>query len=976
MIAEPQIGIPSLREATPLFARLGEEGAECLGFLEQGREERYGPGQRIVSEGEPAAFFILVEGEVQVKRRAEGRSLLLNTLQAGGYFGDTPLLLGEPFFATFDTVRETRVFRLPEEAFWQMLTRCHSVTREVLQAMARRLKALEDIGQEQGKLASLGTLAAGLAHELKNPAAAAYRAAAELRTAAGDAQEAACRLGNTRLSAAGRELTLALHSEILRTEGAGAALNPLEQSDREEQLTEWLEARGVEDAWDYSPALVHGGLDEGRLAPLAEELPPEAFLLTVRWLQRNRAVLELLRDVEISAARIGEVVRAIRSYSFMDQAPRQEVDLHTGLEDTLAIMAYKLRGLKVIREYDRSVPPFEAYGGELNQVWTNLIDNAADAAGEGGEIWIRTARDGEWARVEIRDDGPGIPPEVQERLFEPFFTTKAVGQGTGLGLVTSQRIIGGRHGGTIGVFSKPGETRFEVRLPLSGPRPVETPRLEPLPSAVHPSESAPRPVSTASVPASPDRVADPARLEALRHVPLLAPMIEEGGEVFRLLGEARELHLRPGEALGREGEPPFFSVVVGGEVRATKWIGGQEVCIGKHGPGAFLGEIPILLGGPFIGSVHALTESHVYRFEPETFWKIMGLCPQASRLVLRTLAERLQGVTALSSGQEKLSALGTLAAGLAHELNNPASAARRAAVQLREAVVAQQSFACHLGTAELTPPQREYIQRLQHKLAEMDPGGLVLGPLEHSDRVDRTVEWLQRAGLSEPWELAPSLAASGVELSLLEEIRAHLPGSVLPQVLAWVERTLTVAALLQEIERSTGRIAVLVKAVKSYAFADRTPREPVDLHQSLETALTLVGHKLAGVTVEREFDPAITTVEGYASELNQVWTSLLDNAADAVQGSGVIRVRTAREKGGVLVEVRDSGPGIPPEIQRRVWEPFFTTKGVGQGSGLGLVTAYRIAGERHGGDIHVISEPGDTRFQVRLPLAAAPTEGT
>lgn len=952
-----------LRDASPLFARLEEEGAGCLAFLEQGREERFPPGVRIVSEGEPAAFFIVLEGEIQARRQMEGRSLLINTMGPGQFFGDVPLLLGSPFFASFDTTRDTRVFRLDEPAFWEMLARCRTVTREVLHTMARRLKSLEAAGQEQGRLTSLGSMAAGLAHELNNPAAAAHRAAAELRAAVRGAQEAACVLAKTPFSDAARAFTAALPGELAQRAAEARPLGTLEQSDAEERLAEWLESRGVERSWDLVPALVRAGLDEQWLERLAEQVSPEALQDTLCWLERGLTTLELLGDVEKSAVRIGDVVRSMRSYSFMDQAPRQEIDLHTGLDDTVAIMAFQLRGLRVRKEYDLTLPRIEAYGSELNQVWTNLIDNAADAAGAMGEITIRTAREGEFALVEIRDNGPGIPEAVRERLFQPFFTTKAIGKGTGIGLMTSRRIVVGRHGGSIEVHSQPGDTRFQVRLPLQ-PKPALAPAI------ATSTGGTPRPAAEAAPAAetpAPAQSSDRRQIEALRRVPLLAPLIEEGGELITILSEAEELHLRPGDVLGREGDAPFFSVIVEGEVRITKRYQGEEIDLGNQGVGAFLGEIPILLGGCFVGSVTAVTDTVVYRFHPETFWKLIGACPKASRLVLRTLAERVQGMMAIASSQEKLSALGTLAAGLAHELNNPAAAARRAAALLREAVLAQQKFACHLGLAELTPPQRDFVQQLREEVSLRRASAAPLDPLRHADATDAVAAWMEAHAVAGAWELAPVLAGAGLDAGWLQRVRAELPEAALPSMLRWVERTLTVEGLLDEIEASTRRIATLVKAVKSYAYAERATRQEVDLRQNLEDALTLVGHKLQGIDLVREYDPGALTVPGYPSELSQVWVSLLDNAADALNGSGTIRIRTAAERGHLLVEIGDTGPGIPAELQRRIWEPFFTTKEVGRGVGLGLVTSYRIVVDRHQGEIQLLSQPGDTRVQVRLP---------
>jgi len=959
----------------PLFAHLDQEDPGCREFLEQGRQLRFGPAERIAAEGDPAAFFVLLGGEIQVKRQVDGRDLIFNDPEERRFFGDLPLLLGVPFFASIDSVTPCHVFRLDEDAFWQMLAHCRTVTREVLHAMARRLKAIEAVSQQQGQLASLGAMAAGLAHELNNPAAAARRAAVELRGAVREVQDAACLLGKGELSGVGRAFIVKLQAKLAGSSDCPTELDPIEQSDREELIIEWLEARGVPNAWEAAPALARAGFDEAALAKLEELVPSAELPLGVRWIERCLATLFLLRDLEKSVERVGDVVRAVSSYSYMDQAPQQDVNIHAGLDDTVTIMGYRLRGVKVVKEYDPAVPRLYAYGSELNQVWTNLIDNAVDAVDGvdgGGEIRIRTNLQDDAIVVEFSDNGPGIPEAVRKRLFEPFFTTKGIGKGTGIGLLTSRRIVSGRHGGEILAESRPGETRFTVRLPLQAPASTHTQDE----SSETPAPSPPVvPAASSSPPDRPVEEGLTETLKALRTVPLLAPMIAEGGAIRGVLEEGRELRLQAGEPLGQEGEAPFFSVIVDGEVRVAKRLGGQEVTFGTHGAGAFFGEIPILLGGPFVGSVYATKPSRVFRFEVETFWKIIAVCPKAARLVLTTLAERLRLMTSVAQQQEKLSSLGTLSAGLAHELNNPSAAARRAASHLRSAVLSQQSFICHLGTADLTPEQRETLERLGLEASRPEVSG-AQDPLARSDGEAALAARLQQLGLADAWELAPAMAAAGLTTEWIEEVFAALPAAVVPDVLRWVERTIAVDTLLGEVENSTTRIANLVKAVKSYSHTGGAQESEIDLHASLDDALAVLTSKLKTVRVQRDYAADLPRIAGYPGELAQVWLNLLDNAASALDGQGEVRIRTAREQGQVLVEIRDSGPGIPPEITRRIWEPFFTTKPVGEGTGLGLVTVRRIVAGRHQGDISVRSTPGDTRFQVRLPLRGIdPSEG-
>jgi signal transduction histidine kinase len=245
-----------------------------------------------------------------------------------------------------------------------------------------------------------------------------------------------------------------------------APLDSVARSDREEEIATWLEKQGVADGWKLAPAFVTGTVSDEELATLAAKLPREALGNAFGWLEASLSLQALLNEVEGSTTRISELVKAVKAYSYMDQTPMQTVDVHEGIENTLTMLGHKLKNCTVTRKYDRTIPRIAAYGGELNQVWTNLLDNAIDAVKGKGKICIATFLDDDQVVVEIADNGPGIPPEVQSHLFEPFYTTKGVGSGTGLGLVISSRIVGSRHGGEIEFESVPGDTRFKVRLPI------------------------------------------------------------------------------------------------------------------------------------------------------------------------------------------------------------------------------------------------------------------------------------------------------------------------------------------------------------------------------------------------------------------------------------------------------------------------------------------------------------------------------
>src|SRR5262245_35653070 len=307
-------------------------------------------------------------------------------------------------------------------------------------------------------------MAAGLAHELNNPAAAARRAAAHLQQTTSNVQVFLCRLGKCLESEHWQYLLNAAQDASERT---APQLDHLERSDRAEAIGKWLDTHGVGAAWDLAPTLVNAGLEVPWLDKLTERIPRDCQADAIGWLEARLRLKSLVGEVEQSTRRIAELVQAVKSYSFMDQSPMQEIDIHEGIESTLTMLGHKLKNVTFVRAFDRSVPRIMAYGGERNQVWTNLSDNAIAAVGGTGKICVGTSLEHDQLVVEIMDNGPGIPPEVQARMFEPFFTTKSVGTGTGLGLVISNRIVGNRHGGEIEFESRPGETRFKVRLPLN-----------------------------------------------------------------------------------------------------------------------------------------------------------------------------------------------------------------------------------------------------------------------------------------------------------------------------------------------------------------------------------------------------------------------------------------------------------------------------------------------------------------------------
>jgi signal transduction histidine kinase len=333
----------------------------------------------------------------------------------------------------------------------------------------------ESVSQQHGKLISLGTMAAGLAHELNNPAAAIGRSAAEARGAFQEASEKAAELGNLSLTREQRSFVAALPQEVARESGTAASLDSLEVSDLEDELAIWMEDHGVEEGWEISPTLAGAGLDTAWLEGLAERLPEEALGGVLGWLRATMAGDELLREIEGGSARISELVGAIKTYTHMDKAASRKVDVHAGLNSTLIMLGHKLKkgDVEVVRDYEKDLPHVCGHAGELNQVWTNLIDNAIDAVDGQGRITVRTASENGRVLVEVADDGPGIPEDMRKRIFEPFYTTKEVGQGTGLGLDISYRVVVEDHKGDIRVLSERGDTRFQVRLPVDEPDEVQ-----------------------------------------------------------------------------------------------------------------------------------------------------------------------------------------------------------------------------------------------------------------------------------------------------------------------------------------------------------------------------------------------------------------------------------------------------------------------------------------------------------------------
>jgi signal transduction histidine kinase len=427
----------------------------------------------LTEEQTPDALWVLLSGEWRLSRSVAGREVVMGTSSTPGVWAGWLPIFDPRIAMDLLATEPSRLLRIPRAAVEHMLTSGYPIASHLITGIYEGIQNLQAQTRLQEKMIGLGKLSAGLAHELNNPAAAASRAAVELRRVLHDGQDATILLataGRPPDEAAGLADGLEGLTRELTARAVGAArLDPLVRSDREDLVTAWLDDHGVPDSYEAAGTLVDAGLDAAWLEGLAQRVPPEALGAVLRIVITAAAATALVDQVGRATTRISELVAAVSSYSNMDQAPLREVDLHEGLESTLTMLGHRLRaGITIVRDYDRSLPLISAYGGDLNQVWTNLIDNAVDAMDGKGELHLMTRRDVDDAVVEIGDSGHGIPAEIQSRIFEPFFTTKDVGQGSGLGLDIAYRIVVSQHHGDLALRSSPGDTVFTVRLPITG----------------------------------------------------------------------------------------------------------------------------------------------------------------------------------------------------------------------------------------------------------------------------------------------------------------------------------------------------------------------------------------------------------------------------------------------------------------------------------------------------------------------------
>jgi signal transduction histidine kinase len=463
-----------------LFEKLTDDQ---LGWLcREGRVIVAEPGV-VYAEGDPAsAFYVLLSGTVVLSRRIGSDDVETTRssspgVYAGAFFAYLGDRVPQVYNNSMRVTERSRFYVLDAGKFAQLMSDWFPMAKHLLEGLFFGIKNTQEAIGQRERLLALGALSAGLTHELNNPAAAAVRAAAGLREHIVAVRRKLPAIASGRHEGAVLEILVKILDDAAERVTNAPALGPLEASDLEDALTDWLDDHNVSNSWQLAPPFVQAGIGPDKLDRIADAMrdaasdgaDTEAELSgALRWLADTIETEQLLNEITDSVARISSLVGAAKQYSQLDRAPYQVVDIHELLDSTLAMLGAKIGdGITIVRDYARDVPRVPAFPGELNQVWTNLIDNAVSAMGGSGTLTIRTSLDRDRLLVEFGDTGPGVPPEIQNRIFEPFFTTKPVGQGTGLGLDISYRIVVQRHHGDLRVESVPGDTRFRVWLPLT-----------------------------------------------------------------------------------------------------------------------------------------------------------------------------------------------------------------------------------------------------------------------------------------------------------------------------------------------------------------------------------------------------------------------------------------------------------------------------------------------------------------------------
>jgi signal transduction histidine kinase len=458
-----------------LFEKLTPDQLTWL--CREGRVETFEPGP-VYTEGDPATcFYVLLEGTLVLMRRVGSDDIEVNrTSDPGVYAGAFQSYLGERapknYNSSLRVTVPSRFFVLDAGCFAQLMTEWFPLAVHLLEGAFFGSKAANQAVSQRERLLALGSLSAGLTHELNNPAAAAVSATSALRERVAGMRHKLGILTKQPYHQETLEHLIDLQERAVERVAKAPALGPMEASDAEDAVSDWLDGYGIQGSWNLAPVLVQAGLDTEWLDQVAGLVETDDLEGAIRWLTYTVETETLMNEIQDSTGRIMHLVGAAKQYSQLDRAPYQEIDVHDLLDSTLLMLAGKIgKGIKVVKDYDRTLPKIPAYAAELNQVWTNLIDNAVSAMGGQGTLTVRTAMDRDKLLVEFGDTGPGVPKDIQPRIFEPFFTTKPVGEGTGLGLDISWRIVVKKHHGEINLVSEPGDTRFRVWLPLTAPDP-------------------------------------------------------------------------------------------------------------------------------------------------------------------------------------------------------------------------------------------------------------------------------------------------------------------------------------------------------------------------------------------------------------------------------------------------------------------------------------------------------------------------